>query len=209
MTYCPECGAETESEWNHCQICGTNLPTQAKTEKMSSDFDSVNSKSNLPLGQKGLFAGSGIIGIGALLPWMSVNALGTTLTKRGVDGDGVITLVLAFLIAGAGIYQWSKKTQIVGVVGGVIVTWLSGIYIVDPLAGVTTESPDITQYAISIEMGLYLTIIGGAIAMLSSAYGFVNEGSPDSSKRPVEEPSRDTPVTDADTSDQSATDSTE
>ena len=46
-----------------------------------------------------VFVGVGVLALGSLLPWVKASAGGFTVTKNGIDGDGVLTLILAGLAA--------------------------------------------------------------------------------------------------------------
>ncbi|WP_253741709.1 hypothetical protein [Halorientalis sp. IM1011] len=155
-----------------------------------------------PSGRKWLLAGAAMISAGAFLPWFSVRVLGTTVSKRGIEADGVITLVVALLIGGAALAQWSTGTQVFGTLGGLSVTGVGALYLFDPLAGVPNNSTtQITEQAVIPEIGLYLTLFGGAIATFASAYAISNEGPPadtSTANAPAEEVSESgTDTTDA------------
>jgi len=203
MTYCPECGAETEPEWAHCLECGTKLPERgelaaevdpaagstapssterpgtADTTATTAPDTAADSDSGYATGRKGLLAGAGLISVGAFLPWFKVTWLGTTVSKRGIEADGVFTLAAAALIALIAVIYWSLGTQVFGLLGGLGVTMLGALYLVDPFTGVSTNgTTEAAQQAVVPEIGLYLTLFGGAIATLASVYAIThNEGS--------------------------------
>ena len=98
-------------------------------------------------------AGVGALGavIGAFLPWVSF--LGVS--RMGIDGDGVITLVIGIVVGAAIAWRWTKKTQILSIVGGLLITGVGAYYITEPLTAI----------------GVYVTALAGAVVLAGSVQG--------------------------------------
>ena len=128
-----------------------------------------------------LATGVGVVGvvIGAFLPWVSVSLPPlVSETVNGIDADGVITLIVAVVVGAAIVWKWTKVTQILSVIGGLVAAGLGLLYITDPLAGVDFDSASgeaIAQEAASPEIGLYVTAIGGVILLVGGILGLLSD----------------------------------
>lgn len=127
-----------------------------------------------------LATGVGAVGviIGAFLPWISVSLLGFSESVSGLDADGVITLVVAIVVAAAVVWKWARATQILSVIGGLVAAGLGLLYISDPLAGVDFDSAAgeaIAQEAASPEIGLYVTALGGILLLVGGVMGLLSD----------------------------------
>ncbi|WP_436936055.1 hypothetical protein [Halovenus marina] len=119
--------------------------------------------SELPRGAKITLGGALALIVGAFLPWASIDSRLRSATVSGVDGDGVLTLlagvaVVAIVVLGA----WRKREILASAVaGGLSVLVAFNIY------------TNISSYgglsgSVSVEMGLYLTILGAALLVAGS-----------------------------------------
>lgn len=111
-------------------------------------------------GQKVLFAGGGLTVLGAFLPWITY--LGFSFS--GIEGAGAITLILALLAGGVGLFRWGRIARGSVVVLGVLVTLLAMAHIADPtiaLESSSQQSNAFAQNAVSPGIGLFLTGLGG------------------------------------------------
>lgn len=107
----------------------------------------------------------------ALLPWVTAETARRSATVTGTEADGRITLFLAILAAlvllvGRG-KRWSVASRVTVLVFGTAIA-LIGIYYVAGPGAVTdhaTETIDVT-----VESGLYLTAVGGAVLALGPLY---------------------------------------
>lgn len=125
------------------------------------------------IGQKFVAVGAVVAIVGAFLPWLTVDALGTSLSKTGVDGDGVFTLCFALVAVGLLVYQgpgrWGKGVLAGCFILGLLIALLGTAYIYDPWLG--AEQPTETERAlIDVGTGLYLTAASGYIIIGGMAY---------------------------------------
>lgn len=129
--------------------------------------------SDVSIGKKLAFAGSALIIVGAFLPWVTIEILGTTATADGLDGDGVFTLALGIIalvaVGRSDVHDWDKKTWIGVLVIGVVVALLALIYINDPWAFADEDPEDADAFA-DIGIGLYLTALGGIATLCGPLY---------------------------------------
>lgn len=123
--------------------------------------------------RKASIVGSIGAAVGAFLPWFSLNVFGTSATRRGIEADGVITLIAAVMVFIVVAWRWGPWQRGVSFVFGLFILGLGSIYIYDPLFGVRdqlTAQQEQYQHLISPDIGLYLTAIGGLIIVGSIAY---------------------------------------
>lgn len=192
--YCPHCGAAGQSG-TYCMECGEAI--RDATEQTGDAGDDVQeaqepdrpeepgstegeetepleeSEEELITGQRLIIAGAVLAAIGAFLPWFSASALGTTVEVTGVERDGKFTLAFA-VIAGLagwryGDRPWSRWVVVGVVVLGGLTAFFGGVYIYDPWIGQEAPRQEV-QNAVQIEMGLYATLIGGALMAIGPIY---------------------------------------
>lgn len=131
---------------------------------------------NLAIGQKLSLAGIVITIFGSFLPWLSATILGAQFTVRGIDRDGKFTLLVAIMAGVPVILYWNKRGQITTAILGLFVAGLALLYVIDPLIGVpqsqmSAQEQSMLRSAINIEIGLYVTVLGGT----GIAYGSLND----------------------------------
>lgn len=124
-------------------------------------------------GEKAAIGGAGLSAVAAFLPWMKVSFIGT-ITVSGIDGDGVITLVVALAVLGLVVLRdWDRMSAVGVLLGGLIIAGIGLLYISDPTTGVDTSgvSGEFVEGAISPAIGLYLTALGGLVTLAGGALG--------------------------------------
>ena len=117
--------------------------------------------SDLPRGAKITLGGALALIVGAFLPWASIDSRLRSATVSGVDGDGVLTLlagaaVVAIVVLGA----WRKREIIASAVAGGI----SGLVALNIYTNISSYGG--LSGRVSVEMGLYLTILGAALLVV-------------------------------------------
>lgn len=154
MPYCSECGSEITGEEQYCPDCGANLKPEHKNASTNSlpDPNDISLIFDSELEKKVAYGGAGIAIIGAFLPWASAFGL----TVRGIDGDGLITLILSIALAVA-IYSlgWERRTILSALVIG-------GIVVLIPLISLSGVS----------SIGIYVTILGGGAMVTAGQSGY-------------------------------------
>ena len=120
-----------------------------------------------------VLGGAAALLLGALLPWVEAEAGVFSVTKNGTEGDGVLTLILALVIAGVfGLVKAGRGTALTSLLLGA----LAGIIGVVDIADVTAKARDLTTssspVSASVGIGLWLTVasaiavvVGGAFAL--------------------------------------------
>ena len=116
------------------------------------------------------WAASTMVVIAAFLPWATALGVGVA----GIEGDGVITLVLGVMAAAAiaaGAF-WKRWAAIPAAVIGVAV---AGIGVYDWVQIETEETFNVVglRGVVSVGVGLYLTAIAGVVLALAGAWAFV------------------------------------
>lgn len=166
---CPSCGEPVEDP--------ADRPPNGATSDVEADARSEPT-SGETRGRKLTVAGVGLSGIGAFLPWVEVQAVGTTATRTGIEGDGRITIALATvagiaLLVGRG-KPWTRRSRGLLVVLGALVGPIGVVYLVDPTAGadVSSDAEDFVRRG----SGLYLTAIGGGLLALGPLYATFGGG---------------------------------
>lgn len=131
------------------------------------------SDEELVTGKRLVLAGAALAAIGAFLPWFSASAVGTTVEVTGVERDGVFTLAFAVAAGAVGWHygdrSWGRWPAVGVVILGGLIAFFGGAYIYDPWLG--TEPPrEEVQNAVQIGVGLYATLIGGALVAAGPVY---------------------------------------
>lgn len=158
MPYCSECGTEISGEEKYCPNCGANRTQEHQTETTTSatsdtlNLDDTSLLFDAELEKKMAYGGVAVASIGSFLPWASV--FGTTLL--GIDGDGIITLILSIILA-VGIYAigWERRTILGTIAVGALVTLIPLI----SLSGISS-------------FGVYVTLIGGVAMVVAGQSGY-------------------------------------
>lgn len=142
--------------------------------------------------------GGALLALGSFLAWAEVSGGGTSVTAKGVDGsDGWVTLVAGVILALAGItfvrMAGKKAIAILAIVAGLVGGGV-GLYdaltakdrVLDdaaeelaPQVGGTAEEVralldqaiDAGEIGISISIGLYMVIVGGALGIVGGVMG--------------------------------------
>lgn len=140
MTYCNNCGTELSAEQASCPDCDTSVEVGAATGTETSE--------------KIVYAGGALSAIGAFLPWATL--LGYSVS--GIDGDGVISLVLGIAAIGV-VYarDWDRTTNIALAVMGALIALVA-------LSAMTSFAGS----------GIYVTILGGCLVAYPGAKELVS-----------------------------------
>ncbi len=110
--------------------------------------------------------------IAALLPWAKVDTAIGSKSVSGIEGDGIITLVLGIgALAAIAVSAYGKRW------GAVIATILGGIVAIVGIidwadVGGVTASVDTGFASVSVGAGLVLTAIGGVALTVTSLWAF-------------------------------------
>lgn len=180
MPYCRQCGSEVRPADSFCSDCGSEIDPEPRSNRggvvESGKADGVSGGERTrahvvtgdgpTAGRVVFFAGVGFVALGAFLPWMTAEAIGTTLS--GVERGGVLTLVLGIVAGIVGFLRWDKWARLSVGGLGVLVAMFGLLYVVDPLFGVDAwdvSDPGLVRDAVRPEAGLFLTAFGG-VAMV-------------------------------------------
>lgn len=109
-----------------------------------------------------------LVAVGSFLPWATVLLAGPV---YGTDGDGVITLGLAVLVALAGLLTGLGKGRawmfVVTLILGLLATGIAAYDLSNISAFVSGES------MADLGPGLPIIIVGGVVVMAAAMYGVV------------------------------------
>lgn len=170
-----------QSEQTQRQPSDTSSTEQSPQTDETSQVDSEQATqpswkhlSETSTGKKLAFAGGVLVIVGAFLPWLSVQALGTTMSSSGIEGDGIFTLLLAIItvvvIGRSNLHSWGGKTWVGVILIGSLVTLLALVYIIDPWAFADVNPTEEERLFIEIGAGLYLTALGGFMMFIGPLY---------------------------------------
>lgn len=113
--------------------------------------------------------GGGLVALGSFLPWASLGPF----SASGLDGDGVITLVLGVIVLGMGIVWLTaggkRWLPVVALVSAVLITLVAGY---DSM-NISTSEPGPFGAELSVGSGLWLTLLGGIVAATGSVLGLL------------------------------------
>ena len=128
------------------------MSSETATETTQETSEYVDDEDLLDLEIKAMYGGAGVTIVAAFLPWYSI--LGSSVL--GIEGDGIITLILSFLAIGLIWYFDNLNRQVYAGIGlGALITFI-GLYHLTNFSGA----------------GVYLTIIGGVILIGGGVSGY-------------------------------------
>jgi hypothetical protein len=116
-----------------------------------------------------VLGGAALVVLGAFLPWVKAQAGIFSVTKNGIDGDGVLTLLLA--IALGIVFPAGRPAK---TVGWIVIT-LSGLILAIALydtvdisnkADELTRSNALVDVSAKVGIGLWLTLAAGVAALV-------------------------------------------
>ena len=125
-----------------------------------------------------VLGGAGLVILGAFLPWVSVSVslLGesSSHSTNGIDGDGKITLLLAIGALVLTVLKNPAQAKLFALLALIAssLAALIGIYDATQIGG-NSEAKTMMEamgsgFKVSLGIGLYLTILGGAVAAFGS-----------------------------------------
>jgi hypothetical protein len=172
---CANCGRPVAPTDTECATCGRALaPTAWQVAAPSAPAQPVAAAAppqprtlpGSPYVNIAALVGAGFIAIGSFLQWASVTVAGAvTITKNGLDGDGVITLPVGIAIAVCAFFELAGRRNLAWVT--LVVSLLCGtISVYDALDVKNTAGAAgglIT--ATHVGSGLWLAVVGSAVAV--------------------------------------------
>jgi hypothetical protein len=195
MPYCRACGAAVEGGANFCTACGESIeepadqpPADVEAEvgegagsgaqtatAGSAAADHAVRSDPTPdetRGRQIAFVGAALSGAAAFLPWATAETAMRSQEVTGIDGDGVLTLGLAFVAVLVLLVSlrkpWSTPSRVAICVFGVLIALVGLYYISGPGAISSIDTPRGVE--VSIDVGLYLTALGGAVLAFGPLY---------------------------------------
>jgi hypothetical protein len=124
-----------------------------------------------------VFAGAGVLVLGSFLPWVKASAGAFTVTKNGIEGDGVLTLILAGLAALLfGVIKPRNVAAIVTLIIGV----LAGAIAIYDIADISQRANDLSATSINVSatvgVGLILAALASAAIVVGAIMGIAEAG---------------------------------
>jgi hypothetical protein len=120
--------------------------------------------------------GAALAAIGSFLPWATVSGF-VDISKNGMDGDGVITLVGALIFGGLAAWSllgsWSKGRMIGALVVAVLVTLIAVIDIADVASRFSDIDTEALGLDVSIGIGLWIVLLGGLVGVAGCVMALV------------------------------------
>ena len=111
-----------------------------------------------------VLGGALVVVIGSFLAWATVSAGGISVSASGMDGDGVITLVVGLAAAAMALFLKDRGRNIgVAIAGGIIV--LVAIIDIADVNRALGEFPGGGVEA-SVGIGLWLVLLGGITVLV-------------------------------------------
>lgn len=112
-----------------------------------------------------VLAGAVIAGVGTVLPWAVAETAFGTISRAGVQGDGLIILVLAAVAGVLGAVMLTRRpvpAMRIGIVAAMAIGLFIVIYDAAHLASGTTATD------IQIGAGVYVTVVGSLVAAVGA-----------------------------------------
>ena len=117
-----------------------------------------------------VFGGAAFVVVGSLLPWVKAEAGLFSVTKNGIDGDGVLTLLLA--VALGLVFLLGRNAKAVAWLVIVLAALVLAIAIYDTVDvsnkadELGSRSSALFHVTASVGVGLWLTLAAGAVALV-------------------------------------------
>lgn len=125
--------------------------TDVQPETGPETTSNIDSSGGAAFEKKAVLVAALAVIVGAFLPW--ARFMGMTLL--GIDGDGILTLILGLLIFPAAYLRWGKRTALAAIVVGVLIALIA----LFSLTGITA-------------MGVYVTLLGGLVLVGSGVQAY-------------------------------------
>jgi Protein of unknown function (DUF2510) len=121
-----------------------------------------------------LFGGAAGLAIGALLPWVKAEAGIFSATKNGIEGDGVLTLLLAIAIA---LVCWLARRPRRAAVVAIVLAGLAAAIGIYDMVDITNKANDLASstaihVSATIGVGLWLTVLAAVAVIIGAFIGF-------------------------------------
>lgn len=170
MIQCSRCGAQLPDSMKFCSNCGT--PVSSVIVPQAPEDEKFQITKSMVLGAIGAVA-MVMVAIGSALPWATASAYMFTVSKGGLSGDGVFTIILAVLGLGFFAFAITRKADWAFVVGFILSMLVLAIAIYDTVdvARLASDVPE--GGSMTVGVGLIVCIIGGAIGCISGIGGFL------------------------------------
>lgn len=147
--YCTDCGTELDPSKDYCGECGAAQSKAQSQNDFLATFDDLLDQETEP---KVAMGGAGVAIVGSFLPWASI--LGQSVL--GIDGDGILTLLIGIgVLALVYTQEWKEKAIYGTIAGGALITVI----------------PLFTLSSISA-FGVYVTLLGGIAVLIAGISGY-------------------------------------
>ncbi len=127
--------------------------------------------------------GAVLTAIGSVLEWASVDTgFGTTITKSGLDADGVLTLPAGLLFGGLALSALLKVWSMGRMIGALVVAALVALIAVVDIADVSSRFSDLESQGFDVEasvgIGLWLVLVGAILGVVGCVVALISPKSP-------------------------------
>ena len=106
-----------------------------------------------------------MIALGSALPWATASAGVFSVSKGGLSGDGVITIILAVIGLGLFAVGTTGKSKVVFVIGLILSAIVVAIAVYDTANVAKIATGAQADVSVTVGVGLVLCIIGGVIGL--------------------------------------------
>jgi hypothetical protein len=113
-----------------------------------------------------IIGGSAAVVLGAFLPWATVSIFGTSVSKAGTSGDGILTLILCSISGALGIALHRGSERRSAAIWSLVLVVLAAFI-------AAYDTVDVSRIAsragaVSVGFGLYLTDVGCVVAFVGT-----------------------------------------
>lgn len=121
--------------------------------------------------------GAVLAAIGSVLEWASVDAGFTTVSKSGLDADGVLTLPCALIFGGLALSAMLKVWSLGRMIGALVVAALVAVIAVVDIADVSSRFSDLEAQGFDVEasvgIGLWLVLLGAIVGVVGCVVALI------------------------------------
>ena len=186
MAFCASCGKQIPDNVQFCTHCGMSAsvnvvnkaqpPVASAFVSQAPEDDRFQITKTMVKGAIGAVA-MVMVAIGSALPWVTASALMFSVSKGGLSGDGVFTIILAFvglMFFAMGIYWKANWPFAVGTILSLLILAIAAYEIANvvKIAADVAADSEVAASA-SVGIGLIICLIGGIIGVIAGISGLI------------------------------------
>ena len=186
MSVCISCGKQNPDNVKFCTHCGMSTsadvvnkvppPVASPLVPQAPEGDTFQITKKMVKGAIGVVA-MVMVAIGSALPWATASASVFSVSKGGLSGDGVITIILSLLglvFFTMGTFRKAQWPFVLGLILSIVILSIAAYDIANVMSMVVDVSGGAEVGAsVTVGVGLVLCLIGGIIGLIAGISGLI------------------------------------